>query len=359
MESGDLGKSFLKSYIEKTDSRIVSYFERKIAEAMTVGDIPAKLLSSYVETVRRGKRIRGALVTLGYHLAGGKDEEAIIDASIAIELFHAGVLVHDDIMDRDNLRRGLPTMHKQFEKLGNSIGLEEDAEHYGISQAINLADAAYYMSWQTLLESGFSNDNIVTAGKIYADYVLRVVHGQVLDVTNLAIRQTTEEKILNVLKYKTAEYTGVMPLLFGAALAGQTDKAVTDAIVKYGLAFGWAFQIQDDILGVYGQEEEFGKPIGNDIREGKNTLLTLYVQQHGTDDHKKFLEYCMGNQDISLEDVKKVREIMKECGSYQHVYDLGWKYVEEGKAEVDTLTSDEEIRKILTSLIVYMMERAK
>lgn len=358
MENGELGKSFLKSYIQKTDGKIVSYFEKKITEANQVGEIPAQNIEAYVETVRRGKRIRGSLITLGYKLAGGTEEEKIIDASIAIELFHAGVLVHDDIMDRDHIRRGLPTMHKQYEKSGEELEIK-DAAHYGVSQAINLADAAYYMSWQTLLESGFSYENIVNAGKIYADYVLRVVHGQVLDVANLAVRQTTEEKILNVLKYKAAEYTGVMPLLFGAALAGLNDKKVTDAVIRYGLAFGWAFQIQDDILGVFGEEEEFGKPIGNDIREGKNTLLTLYVQQHGTKEQREFLDHCMGNEKISREDVLKVREIMKDCGSYDHVFNLGWQYVEEGKSAVAEVTDNEEIQKILRSLIVYMMERVK
>lgn len=360
--TGEIGKKYLKDYAEETDPLVIKLFADKTEKARKIGTIPAHVISAFRDTVRHGKKIRGALMRLGYEMSGGTDNAAILDASLCLELFHAGVLVHDDIMDRDDMRRGLPSMHRQYERYGKELGIRMDAEHYGISQAINLADAAYYLSWEILMDLPIDAERKIQAGKIYADYVLRVVDGQILDVTVLTQRELiTQEYILNILKYKTAEYTGVMPLLMGAALAGvseKTDPERIEAIKKYGLAFGWAFQIQDDILGIYSEEEEIGKIVGSDLKEGKNTLLTLYVMEHGTNEHKIAQQRILGNQEITREDVETMRRVFKESGAYDYVMNLGWKYVEEGRKEITTITSNKKAQQVLESMIVYMMERA-
>ncbi len=276
-----------------------------------------------------------------------------------IELFHAGVLVHDDFMDRDELRRGLPTIHEQFKKIGESINVRSDSLHYGNSMEVNVGDAAHYLSWEKLLKSNFPPDRLVTTGKIYADYIVRVVHGQVLDITTTSIKSITEKDILKVLRHKAAEYTGVLPLLAGAALAGEKDEPKLQAMKDYGVAFGWAFQIQDDILNIYGNEDDSGKPVGSDIREGKNTLLMLHLSQHGNREQRAFQRKVLGNKNITKADVLKMRQILKEAGSYDYVVNLGWKYVEEGKKQIPLITGDKKLQAILESLIIYMMERVK
>lgn len=357
--TGELGKKYLKEYIAKTDDLLVRYYNQKIKDAKEIGEIPAGNLQAFVETVRRGKRIRGALMTLGYYIAGGKDTQAITEASLCVELFHAGALVHDDIMDKDSMRRGLPSMHYQFSGMAKDIGIKTDVGHYGISQAINLADGAFYMSWEILLNSKFSAQEKLLAGQIYTDYVLRVVNGQELDVANLANGHIPKEaEILNVLKYKTAEYTGIMPLYMGGLLGGMKNENTITALKEYGLSFGWAFQIQDDILGIFSDEEEFGKPVGSDLREGKNTLLTLYVQQNGTPAQKTFLKQVLGNENITKDDVLTMREIFIESGALKHTLALGWKYVSDGKMIIPKITKEQQYADLLESLIVYMMERA-
>lgn len=356
---GDLGKQYLKDYFTATDQLFEDYLQKKIDEAATISKIPAELLKRFLATARRGKKIRGSLVVLGYEACGGKDRDAILDASLFIELFHAGVLVHDDFMDRDDLRRGLPTIHEQFKVIGKSLNVKHDPLHYGNAMEVNVGDAAYYLSWEKLMASPFPPDRLVEAGKIYADYIVRVVHGQVLDITTTSIQSITEEDILKVLRFKAAEYTGVLPLLVGATLAGEKDKTILQAVKNYGLAFGWAFQIQDDVLNIFGNEDDSGKPVGSDIREGKNTLLMLHLHQQGTDEQRAFQKRVLGNPDVTREDVEKMREILKAAGSYQYVVDLGWKYVEEGKKWIHQVTMNHELRTILDSLIVYMMERVK
>lgn len=357
--TGDLGKKYLKDYLVKTDPLFEEYLHKKIDEAGKISKIPAELLKRFLETARRGKKIRGALVVLGYEAAGGKDKTAILDSSLFIELFHTGVLVHDDFMDRDDLRRGLPTIHEQFKDIGKSLNVKHDPLHYGNSMEVNVGDAAFYLSWEKLLSSAFSLDRLVEAGKIYADYIVRVVHGQVLDITTTSIQSITEEDILKVLRHKAAEYTGVLPLLVGVTLAGEKNQVKLQALKDYGLAFGWAFQIQDDILNIFGNEDDSGKPVGSDIREGKNTLLMLHLSRHGNLKQRAFQRRVMGNKNITKSNVEEMRQVLKDSGAYQYVVDLGWKYVAEGKKTIPQITDNSNLRAVLESLIVYMMERVK
>ena len=357
--TGEVGKKDRAEYLAKSDPLFEEYLQKKIDEAQKISKIPAELLKRFLETARRGKKIRGALTVLGYEAAGGKDHQAILDASLSIELLHAGLLVHDDFMDEDKLRRGLPSLHEQFSKFGADEKVKADHQHYGEAIAVNAGDIAFYLSWETLLRSLFPTNRIVEAGKIYAKYVVRTGYGQGMDLTNTPLTGLNETHLLSVLRLKSAEYTGVLPLMLGAALAGEADKKRLKAIESFGLAFGWAFQIQDDILGMFGDEEKVGKPVGSDLREGKNTLLMLHLSQHGDREQREFQRKVLGNKNITKDDVLKMRQVLKDVGSYDYVVNLGWKYVEEGKKQILLITADKKLREILESLIVYMMERVK
>jgi len=355
---GSIGKQFLKDYFKRTDESFGVFFDAKIREANSISNIPAELLRRFAVTARKGKKIRGALLTLGYQMSGGTNNEAIDTASFIPELFHTAGLVHDDIMDQDNVRRGLPSLHYQYADMGKTLNISTDLMHYGESMAMDIADAVFFLSWDVLLNLPFDDNLIRKTGLIYSQYVTRCAYGQALDVTNIEIDGATEEDILKVHKYKTAEYTGVMPLLMGSALAGDIDDTRKQAIIEYGTAFGWAFQIQDDILGIYADEQELGKPLGSDIEEGKNTLLTLHLSKHGTSEQKAFLKEVLGKENISAENVEKMREVLKDAGSFKYVYDLGLMYVENAKQAIPAVTSDKTYQDILESMAVFMMERA-
>ena len=355
--NGDLGKQYLKSYIQETNTEYEQFLDGEVKKAAEISKIPAEMLKRFSKTALRGKRVRGSLMQLGYEVAGGVDGESIQTASFSVELVHAGLLVHDDIMDRDDTRRGLISMHRQYEELGRALRVV-DPEHFGVSLAIDVADAVYYTSMKVLLDSNFPAENVLAAAKIYAEYAIRTAHGQALDVATITLQSLSEKDILQVIKYKSAEYTGVMPFLMGAALAGMSDMDRINGMREYAYAFGWAFQIQDDILGLYGEQESVGKPIGSDIQEGKNTLLMLKLFEMGTDEDRAFLKMTLGKEDVSIEEIRQMRERVKKSGAYQSVYDIGMKYVDEGITHVTTITKDTRLQETLESLIVYMMERA-
>lgn len=358
--TGELGKKFLKEYFEKSSPIINSYLEEEVKKAGALGELPKEALERFHDIVKGGKRLRGALVVLGYLAFGGKNIPAIYDLSTFIELYHSGILVHDDLMDNDSFRRGMPTLHKLYEARGKALGVKQDKRLYGDSIAICVGDAAFYMSWEKILYSDFPADLKIKASQIYTKYSIRLVHGQELDVTITGAKDLRESDVLNVIWTKSGEYTSLLPLLMGATLAGaDLNSKQAKALENYARCFGWAFHIQDDILGMFGNEEELGKPVGSDIREGKNTLFMLHLSKHGTKEQLEFKSKVLGNQSITRSDVEMMRKILRESGSFDYVNNLGWRYVEEGKNYVAELASDPKLQSIFESLLVYMMERTK
>lgn len=339
---------FLQEYTKKTNPLLEQYLEKKIEEAKLIGNLPADLLTRMAKIAHRGKKIRGSLVVLGYQLAKGKDLSSIYDVSIFIELLHLGGLIHDDIMDEDSVRRGLPTLHTQF-----------SPKHFGESVAINAGDLAFYLSWEKLLDSNFPPNQILEAGKIYADYVLRLIHGQILDIANTWKKKLSDEEILHIFRYKTAEYTGILPLLIGAKLAGMDNKEQLNSLKEFGLYLGWTFQIQDDILGMYGEEKQTGKPTDSDLRKGKTTLFVWYMMEYGSPKDRMFLQKIIEKKNITDQDVIRVRELFKKTGAYDYAANLGWDYVKKAKRLIPKLTHDKNLQNLLESFVRFMMDRVK
>jgi len=356
---GKKGKEALKNYIQTAKPIIHEFLTVEIDRAAEMGLVTKHLMKSFRDMAAEGKGIRGLLITLSYQACGGKNIDEIIKTSIFYELFHAGILVHDDFMDRDPLRRGKTTVHETFKKYGQDLGVKIPADHYGNSMAVNLGDAVFYLSWRVLLSARFPAERIIEAGKLYTDHISQLSYGQSLDLTITGMDNISEEDVLKVIWTKSGDYSALVPLLIGAVLAGETDKKKLKALENYAKCLGWALQIQDDILGTFGKEEEFGKPVGSDFREGKNTLLILHLRKHGTPEQKKFLKYALGNKQLTKADTEKLKQMLIDAGSKKYVEDMGWKYVEEGKTYISDMTSDREIAEIFESLIIYMMERTK
>lgn len=357
--SSDSANQYLNQYRENTNSLFDEFLKEKTKQANSIGKVPTQLVKKFADIAKRGKRIRGALVTLGYEVAGGRNKRAILDASIFIELFHTGVLVHDDLMDQDKLRRGQPTIHLQFAEYGNRIKAKPSSEHFARSMAISSGDFAFYLSWEKLLTSKFPQKLLFKAANIYTNTALRLVHGQVLDISNTSIQLAKQKDILKMIQLKTAEYTGVLPLIIGATLADLKDNKKLQAIKNYGLALGWAFQIQDDILGMFTDKKITGKPIGSDLREGKITLLMLHLAKYGNKQQKAFQKKTLGNPRINKVEILKMQQILIEAGSFNYVKKLGEQYVKNGKRAIKTLTNNQVHSELLSSLLIYILERSK
>ena len=193
----------------------------------------------------------------------GKDEKEIVKAAVVMELFHLGLLIQDDVMDRDELRRGVKTIHVRYPDL-----------HLGEAVANCVGDLTFGWGMEIISKLNIQSSKVVAAMSVWGKYFARVGYGQILDVMKVA-DQTT---LLNILALKSGEYSCVLPLLMGATLGG-AQAELLDKLTRYGMELGWVFQLRDDWLADFGESQKTGKPVGNDRREGKKTLATMYGRE--------------------------------------------------------------------------------
>jgi geranylgeranyl diphosphate synthase type I len=223
-----------------------------------------------------GKRIRSKFAYWGWRGAVGATPapEPVLPALAALELLHTFALVHDDVMDRSPTRRGLPTAHHHLALGHREAGLRGDPERYGHSAAILVGDLCLVWADQLMNRSGLPCDLLAMARRSYERMRVEAIAGQFLDLLGEASRSWPVDRALRTVRLKTASYTVVRPLHYGAALGGVTDQAsLTEAYTRYGIAVGEAFQLRDDLLGVYGDPAVTGKPVGEDLASGKPTVL--------------------------------------------------------------------------------------
>lgn len=354
-------KNYLKEYILRADKFIASYLDQKISEVKDVGRnsrggrVAVDMLERYKDFCSGGKKLRGGLIQLGYEISGGKKED-VLEASTCIELIHSFLLMHDDIQDMDILRRGRPTIHKQYEQRHLEIGLRKEFEHFGISMGINMGDLGAYLGMEVILTSKLPESNKIEAAKYLSRLLQRVAFGQGLDVTYEHLPTISEADVLEVHLQKTSVYTVGGPLKIGALL-GNLSKKNIEAIEKYGEPVGIAFQLRDDELGLFSSEEKLGKPIGSDIREGKNTLLRIKAIERLKGSEREFLIAAYGNRAINIKDVEWVKSLTLKTGAFEYSQVMSKKLVAKGKKYISQITKNLDYQDALASFADYMVER--
>jgi geranylgeranyl diphosphate synthase, type I len=354
-------KPYLKDYAERADVYLDKFFDRKIAEVGDVGKggkgllIAQDMLSRYKKFSHGGKKLRGALIQLGYEIAGGKKDE-ILEASTCIEIIHSFLLMHDDIEDKDSLRRGFPTMHRQYELEHRKYKLNKDASHYGVSMGINTGDLGAYLGMEVLLNAKISDKNKINGALYFSRLLQRVSYGQGLDVSYEQMGGITEHDVMQVHLHKTSIYTIGGPLKIGALLGG-LSKTKIENIEKFGEPVGIAFQLRDDELGLFSEEEKLGKPIGGDVKEGKNTVLHIKALEVANSKDNKFLRFAYGNESLSNEDIRRVQEITISCGALEYSQKLSKKLVASGKKFIPQITNDREHQDTLAKIADFMILR--
>ena len=254
---------FVRKYKHQIDRGIKEELEKRLAEVKDISPQLVSVVLAMSELAAGGKRMRGLLTILGYELAGGKDEKEIVKAAVVMELFHLGLLIQDDVMDRDELRRGVKTIHVRYPDL-----------HLGEAVANCAGDLTFGWGMEIISKLNIQSSKVVAAMSVWGKYFARVGYGQILDVMKVA-DQTT---LLNILALKSGEYSCVLPLLMGATLGGAQAELLTK-LTGYGMELGWVFQLRDDWLADFGESQKTGKPVGNDRREGKKTLATMYGRE--------------------------------------------------------------------------------
>lgn len=322
-------KEQLQAYKQQIDDTINRYADGVIESTKQYyGDVSAVEADAYLQILRRGgKRIRGALVMVGYEMAGGANKQMIIKAAQAIEMLHAFFLVIDDIQDCSAVRRGGPAAHTILAQYHHKQAMMGDAEHFGVSIALNAAISGISSSYTILAGLDVEPQLRLNALSIVARTAEITAHGQTYDIRNQSAQDVTTADIEKVLTMKTAEYTMLNPLCVGMVLAGAECDA-TDAIRDYALNSGIAFQITDDIIGTFGDESKTGKSPMDDFKEGKRTLLTENTLERVNVDEAEFIKSCLGKQDLSLGDFERCKQIMRDSGGLQATTVTAQRYIE-------------------------------
>ncbi|GAB4026835.1 MAG: polyprenyl synthetase family protein [Candidatus Microgenomates bacterium] len=285
------------------DSEIAAELGRRLAEAKDISPELVKVVNAMQELSNGGKRMRGLLTILGYNLAQGKEfagldhGEGVIKAAMIMELFHLGLLIQDDVMDRDILRRGVATVHARYDDL-----------HTGEAMAICAGDLTFGwgMEMLAMLKLPITNLQIRNAMAVWGRYFSRVGYGQMLDVLKVA----DEESLMQILALKSGEYSCVLPLEFGATLGGAKPE-LTKQLTEYGMELGWVFQLRDDYLAEWGESTKTGKPVGNDAREGKHSFVLIYGKKKLETEIVRHTEKAKASlQGKTLKDAKVLEEIV-------------------------------------------------
>jgi geranylgeranyl diphosphate synthase type I len=321
--------------------------------------IPEAVFEEVYNYAMGGKKSRGALVMLGYQVASGRGPAEIVRSSVAYELIHASFLIHDDVMDRSQLRRHKPTAHVVFAEIGRKLG-REDAEQYGVSMAINAGDIGPAIAYNTVCSEDLPPAHVIDAMVCLNQIIISTVMGQFLDVTTSIEDIPEEEDILRIHQLKTANYTVTGALRFGATLAGanQTEEGrrLLDALADFGDPVGIAFQIQDDHLGMFSTEDELGKDVSSDLQERKNTLLFLHCLREGTDEQREELLAALGTK-AEGQQLARIQRVLRESGATEYSEARARGLVSGAKESIPQVTGDTRTASLLGQLADFVVER--
>lgn len=316
----------LESVREQVQSELVSYLTLQREYLSGIGSelIPVcDALESFL--LDGGKRLRPLFAYAGFLATGSTPTQQDIRAITSLELLQACALIHDDLMDRSDTRRGKPAIHRHFENLHQSQTLNGLSDQFGEAAAVLLGDLALVWSDHMLHTSGVSNASLLSALSVHDEMRIELMAGQYLDVREAGEKSPSVDRSLRIARYKSGKYTIERPLHLGASLAiteFQQRANLTNILSAYGLPLGEAFQLRDDLLGVFGDPAVTGKPAGDDIREGKRTVLMAMTIERASQEVSAELEKYLGNEELSLDQVERARDLIKGTGSVEVVENL-------------------------------------
>jgi geranylgeranyl diphosphate synthase type I len=268
-----------------------------------------------------GKRLRPRFCYWAARAAGAPDDEAIVRAAASLELLQACALVHDDVIDRSATRRGQPAVHERFATLHREQSWSGDSAGFGAASAILLGDLFLVWSEAMFARSGVGADVLARARPVSDTMRVELMAGQYLDVVEQSRGGGSVDRALRVARYKAAKYTVERPMHLGAALAGAAEELLA-VFSNYGLPLGEAFQLRDDLLGVFGDPAVTGKPAGDDLREGKRTVLIALAMQSASAGEQDVLSRRLGDPDLDDAGVEQIREIVRSTGAADEVEDV-------------------------------------
>lgn len=375
MEGLSTFKAFLDENYPRLDSKIDIFNKTLLAESPQGF---TQSMSYFTQLNSGGKMLRGVLADMGYYIMHGEYGIEYADQlALTLEIFQSSILIHDDLLDHGNTRRGKETAHVRMFKefnISNAKVLEESPDimkDFVSGVSVALGYVGLYLAYEKLLNEYEDNPNIYRLLKQYNNMVIKTVEGGIMDVVVPFSERYKDQipvqspiptdpfvVIENLATLKTAYYTTMGPIVLGMILAGATDEqasAVSDVMLDAGLAF----QIQDDLLGIYADWNDLGKDVGADVAEYKQTFLYAYVKANDEDALTELNKFY-GDNTIDIDGVKAVQEIFNKTGAYRFAHDkmeFHYSRAKERLSKIDFL--DEEGKALILGFIEYLEQRKK
>lgn len=357
MSKSENAKRKISVFIEKINPLILSYWQKELSKSFGFNDKQKNLVKKMIEhsqehSLRSAKRLRGAFTYYGYLLSSKKEDSRIWDAAIGVELVHTALLMHDDFMDQDLVRRGKPTTQRYF--------ATDSGAHYGDSMAVTVGDAVLCIGFDLLNSCGFEPEKVQKATAKMLRGIAETAFGQAYDVSLEKIMgDWKEDDVIAVHKAKTSIYTYENPLFIGAHLAGAPNE-ILPILHSYSMDGGVAFQLQDDILGIFGDTEKTGKSSDSDLLQGKCTLLVMRVLSHGSEKQKQDLLKVWGKRSAQRDDIELAKKSIIESGSLDYSKRISREYAQRAVHAASKLRSHDlniESIEFLEGIAEYMIER--
>jgi geranylgeranyl diphosphate synthase type I len=337
------------------EERILALLDSELARWSAVdADLAEPLRALRDLVLAGGKRLRPAFCHWTFVGAGGApDDPHVADAGAALELLHTFALVHDDVMDGSEFRRGAPSTHRRFIERHEALGWRSESRRFGEGAAILVGDLAFVYA-DMLLGQGPPDVH-----RIFDELRVELCVGQYLDLVGTSSGSNDAAQAARIQRYKSGKYTVERPLHMGAALAGRLDE-LRDPLSSVGLPLGGAFQLRDDLLGVFGDEQVTGKPVGDDLREGKLTPLVAVAARRvagRTDQGASDLLARIGHADLGDDEIAALQTLLVESGAREEIEAMIATLVDEALHALGQVTISADARAALAELAAYVAWR--
>lgn len=361
-EDAIYARDTIKDFIK----RFEPYFAQKLEDETKYALVhhnkdSADVLDFYNQiAIRGGKRIRASLSYYTYKMLGGKNEDVALELARAIEMIHAYLLVIDDFTDKSDTRRGGPTAHVMAEKyLAERKFARVDPYHHGAAMAITAALLQLHKAEEVILDLDVPDAIKIQICQNVNSKIATTAYGQITDAFNSLKFDVPEGDVFDMLEWKTGVYTFENPLHSGALLANANSKELL-LLTEYAIPVGIAFQIHDDVIGMFGDSKETGKSNKDDLMEGKMTLLIQHALKYANSEQIKTINTHLGNRRLTEEDHATLQHILIDCGSFEYSKQTAIKLVEKGKEMLSKVPShwDQSGTRFLRGIADYIIQRS-
>lgn len=340
----------IKKQIEKELTRFVEKID-KLYSLSKISPLLFKNIKDFV--LRDGKRVRPILFVIGYLGFAKKIAANLYTSALAIELLHDFLLVHDDIIDKSETRRGKPSMHAM---LNNFCAKQKNIKFNGQDLALIVGDVMYAMSIHAFLAINEKMERKENALRSFINAAMLTGSGEFIELISgiKDISKITRDDILKIYDYKTAYYTFSSPLSTGAILAG-ANKSQADKLFKYGVYLGRAFQINDDMLSIFGDERKMGKSGLTDLQESKKTLVLWYAYHNSSPKNMLLIKNILGKKNVTRSDLMKIREAVSQAGTVEFMKNKIDKLIKQANTLIETSEIKPSYKNLLDSYISKLL----